>query len=77
MTMEPAQQPPTARSSFLRSLVAVLWSFAGIRKSSDHKKDLQTIRPEHAIIAGILVAIVFVVSLILIVQYVLSSAART
>ena len=71
-TTEQAAQP-----SFLRSLVAVLWSFAGIRKSSEHRKDMETIRPEHVIIAGLLAGAVFVVSLILIVQFVISSAART
>lgn len=81
MTTHPDQQTEhqaeTARPSFLRSLVAVLWSFVGIRKSSDHQNDLNSVRPEHAIIAGLIAAAVFVVSLILIVHFVISSAART
>jgi amino acid transporter len=66
-----------SRPSFLRSLIAVLWSFAGIRKSSEHKKDIQNVRPEHVIIAGILAALVFVIGLIVIVNLVISSAARS
>ncbi|WP_245800317.1 DUF2970 domain-containing protein [Thiomonas intermedia] len=68
-------QPP--RPSFLRALVAVLWSFAGIRKSSERSKDFEHARPEHIIAAGLLAALVFVVGLILIVNFVISSAART
>jgi hypothetical protein len=63
--------------SFLRALIAVLWSFAGIRKSSERRKDFQDARPEHIIVAAVLAAAVFVVALILIVHLVISSAART
>ncbi|MCE1162276.1 MAG: DUF2970 domain-containing protein [Thiomonas sp.] len=57
--------------------MAVLWSFAGIRKSSERSKDFEHAKPEHIIAAGLLVALVFVVGLILIVNFVISSAART
>ena len=63
--------------SFLRALIAVLWSFAGIRKSSERSKDFQNARPEHIVAAGLIAAFVFVVGLILIVNFVISSAART
>jgi amino acid transporter len=66
-----------SQPSFLRALVAVLWSFAGIRKSSDRSKDFQNVRPEHVVVAGLLAAAVFVGGLILIVNLVISSAART
>jgi amino acid transporter len=66
-----------SQPSFLRALVAVLWSFAGIRKSSERSKDFQNAKPEHIIAAGLLAALVFVVGLILIVNLVISSAART
>jgi amino acid transporter len=67
--------PP--QPSFLRALVAVLWSFAGIRKSSERSKDFQNAKPEHIIAAGLLAALVFVAGLLLIVNLVISSAART
>ncbi|WP_298293856.1 DUF2970 domain-containing protein [Thiomonas sp.] len=66
-----------SQPSFLRALIAVLWSFAGIRKSSDRSKDFQHARPEHIIAAGLLAAAVFVIGLIFIVHLVISSAART
>ncbi|MFZ5577768.1 DUF2970 domain-containing protein [Thiomonas bhubaneswarensis] len=58
-------------------MVAVLWSFAGIRKSSERSKDFEHAKPEHIIAAGLLAAAVFVIGLILIVNLVISSAART
>lgn len=66
-----------SKPSFLRSLIAVLWSFAGIRKSSEHRKDIQSVKPEHVIIAGLLAAFIFVIGLIIIVNWVISSAARS
>ena len=61
----------------MRAVVAVLWSFAGIRKSSERSKDFENARPEHIIVAGLLAAFVFVAGLILIVNFVISSATRT
>lgn len=66
-----------SQPSFLRSLIAVFWSFAGIRKSSEHSKDMQNIKPGHVIIAGLLAGLVFVIGLIFIVNWVISGAARS
>ncbi|MGE0072204.1 MAG: DUF2970 domain-containing protein [Thiomonas sp.] len=72
-----AESGQERQPSFLRALTAVLWSFAGIRKSSDRSKDFQHARPEHIVIAGLLAAAIFVIGLIFIVNLVISSAART
>lgn len=45
---------------------AVFWSFFGVRKKSDYEKDAQQLNPVHVIIAGLLGALIFVVTLILI-----------
>lgn len=55
-------------NSFWRSLHAVTWAFFGVRKSKDHDKDIKTIKPMHAILAGIFLATFFVVSLIALVN---------
>ncbi|MDY0329424.1 MAG: DUF2970 domain-containing protein [Thiomonas sp.] len=68
---------PPSQPSFLRALLAVLWSFAGIRKSSERSKDFQNAKPEHIIAAGLLAALVFVLGLIWIVNLVVSSATRS
>jgi hypothetical protein len=56
-----------------RTMRAVLWSFFGVRKRQDHESDLETLNPVHVIIAGIIAAAIFVVSLLLIVRLVVAA----
>lgn len=65
--VEPTNKPPR-RASFGATMKAVLWSFFGVRKKSDYEKDAQQLNPVHVIIAGLLGALIFVVTLILIVR---------
>jgi hypothetical protein len=60
-------------SSFLHSLRAVGWSFFGIRKSSEYEKDIGRLNPVHVIVAGILAAALFIIGLVLLVNWVLAS----
>jgi hypothetical protein len=53
---------------------AVFWSFLGIRNRAAHESDIARIKPAQVIIAGIIGAIIFVTSLILIVRFVVSRA---
>jgi len=59
--------------SFRQTLGAVFWSFFGVRKSADYEKDVGQLNPVHLIIAGLLAAVVFVVSLVVLVNWVISS----
>lgn len=59
--------------SFLQTMKAVAWSFFGVRKSSDYAQDVAKINPIHVIVAGVIAAIVFVVGLVLLIQWVVSS----
>ena len=59
--------------SFLRSLRAVAWSFFGVRKSADYERDIAELNPRHVIIAGLLAAVAFVLILVGLVSWVLSS----
>ena len=52
---------------------AVAWSFFGVRKSSEYDKDVSQLNPVHVIVAGIIGAVVFVVLLVLLVRWVISS----
>ena len=52
---------------------AVAWSFFGVRKAAEYEKDITELNPVHVIIAGIVAGIVFVLSLVLLVNWVLSS----
>jgi hypothetical protein len=61
------------KGSFLQTLRAVAWSFFGVRKSADYENDVNQLNPVHVIIAGVIGAVVFVVLLIVLVNWVLSS----
>jgi hypothetical protein len=61
------------KGSFLQTIKAVAWSFFGVRKSSDYEKDITELNPVHVIIAGVLAAIVFVLGLVALVNWILSS----
>ena len=63
------------KGSFLQTMKAVAWSFFGVRKSSDYEKDVSQLNPVHVIIAGVLGAALFVVVLLLLVNWVLTSGA--
>lgn len=51
---------------------AVFWSFLGIRKRSDYQDDSVRIKPHQIIIAGLIGAALFVLTLVLVVRYVTS-----
>lgn len=61
------------KGSFAQTLKAVAWSFFGVRKSSDYAQDVAKINPIHVIVAGVLLAVLFVVGLILLVNWVIDS----
>ena len=63
---EPAK--PTA--SFLRSVKMVGWSFLGIRKNSEYQQDLASVNPLHIILAAFGGVLVFVVGLVLLVNWI-------
>lgn len=63
------------RGSFLGTLRAVAWSFLGIRKGSEYEKDVSQLNPLHVIVAGVLLAALFVGGLILLVNWVVRSAS--
>jgi hypothetical protein len=51
---------------------AVFWSFLGIRRSADHDRDAVTITPLQIIVAGIIGAALFVLTVIMVVRLVVS-----
>lgn len=69
------KQAVLRKGSFLQTLKAVSWSFFGVRKASDHAKDVEQINPVHVIVAGVLGGILFVLGLVLVVQWVVSQSA--
>jgi hypothetical protein len=70
--------PPPAvkrKGSFLQTMKAVGWSFFGVRKSADYEKDVGQLNPIHVVIAGVIGAVIFIVVLLLLVNWVLASGA--
>jgi hypothetical protein len=61
------------KGSFVHTLRAVGWSFFGVRRSADHEEDLGRLNPVHVIIAGIVAAVLFVVLLVALVNWVITS----
>jgi hypothetical protein len=62
----------TPTASFWRSLKTVAWSFLGIRKSSEYQQDLATVNPLHIVFVAIGGVLIFVVSLMFFVNWVVS-----
>jgi hypothetical protein len=60
------------RGSFVQTVKAVAWSFFGVRRGKDHDEDMAKLNPVHVIIAGILGAVLFVLTLLVIVSMVVS-----
>ena len=69
------REQPTGRrrAAPLRTLLAVVWSFFGVRKSKDLERDLRELNPLHVVIAGLVVAALFVGALVALVQWVIKS----
>jgi hypothetical protein len=70
MDMAQAQKPPGATP--LQVIKAVFWSFLGIRRRAEYEKDAVTLKPVQVIIAGIIGAIVLVLSLVTLVHFIIS-----
>ena len=63
---------PHKQASPLHAFKAVAWSFFGVRRGTDHESDLEKLNPIHVIIAGLVMAGLFVFILIQIVGWVTS-----
>lgn len=66
-----AQQAP-AKASFLTVARAVFWSFLGVRKKKDYESDSVSISPVQVIVAGLIGAVLFVLTLVMVVKLVTS-----
>jgi len=77
---EPAEnlkQAAARKGNFLHTFKAVAWSFFGIRKSAEYEKDVAQLNPVHVIIAGVIGAALFVLGLVLLVQWVIGSGVAS
>ncbi|PVE41554.1 DUF2970 domain-containing protein [Limnohabitans planktonicus] len=61
---------PVSKTSWLRTIQAVLWSFVGLRKNADYQQDLEKLNPFHIIGVAIVAALLFVLGLMALVNWV-------
>ncbi len=59
--------------SVVQTFKAVAWSFFGVRRSADYAEDVQKLNPVHVVAAGVVLAAVFVVAVVMLVRWVISS----
>jgi hypothetical protein len=60
-------------SSFLQTVKAIAWAFFGVRKRADYDRDVAQLNPVHVIITGVIGAALFVLVLVLLVNWVIGS----
>ena len=68
-----AATPPPRQANFLQIVLAVFWSFFGVRKRRDLEQDMATIKPQHIIVAGMIGALLFVLTLVGLVRLILAN----
>jgi len=68
--MNTPQPPAKRKGSWLRTVQAVLWSFVGLRKNSEYQQDIEKLNPFHIIGVAIGAALLFVLGLIALVNWV-------
>jgi Protein of unknown function (DUF2970) len=59
--------------SLARTFKAVAWSFFGVRKGSEHERDVAELKPQQVIVVGVICAALFVALLLAIVNWVIGS----
>ncbi len=67
-----APVPVVPAPTFWRSVKTVAWSFLGIRKNTEFQQDLARVNPLHIIAVAIGGVLVFVVSLVIFVNWVVA-----
>ena len=70
--MDELKQATKRKASFFSTMKAVFWSFFGVRKKSDYEQDAAQLNPAHVLIAGILGALIFIATLVIIVKIVVA-----
>jgi hypothetical protein len=60
------------RGSLGATVKAVLWGFLGVRRNADYQQDIARLNPIHIIVVGVLMALLFVLALIVLVNWVVA-----
>ncbi len=65
-------KPHERKGSIWQTAKAVAWSFLGVRKNREFQDDIGRLNPFHIIAVGIVGALIFVLSLIALVNWVVA-----
>jgi hypothetical protein len=68
--MTPLKPAQPSQSRGLRTVQAVLWSFVGLRKNAEGQQDIEKLNPFHIIGVAIGAALLFVLGLIALVNWI-------
>ena len=69
--MEMAQEQKPASATPLQVVKAVFWSFFGIRRRAEYERDAVSLKPVQVIVAGIIGAVLLVLSLVTLVHFII------
>jgi amino acid transporter len=73
--MSDSNTPVTPKKGSLwRTIVAVAWSFLGVRKNSEFQEDIARITPLHILGVGLVAGLLFVIALMVIVNLVVGKS---
>lgn len=64
--------PHQRKGSVGGTVKAVLWGFLGVRRNADYQNDIARLNPIHIVVVGVLMAVLFVVALIGLVNWVVA-----
>ena len=64
-----SKEPLQRRPSLMTTVRAVLWGFLGVRHKDDYQKDIERLNPLHLIAVGLVLALLFVVGLMVLVNW--------
>ena len=70
--MQDLKQAAARKPNLLQTISAVLWSFFGVRKGRDHDRDMAQLNPVHVVITGVVLCLLFVLTLLMIVKSVIN-----
>jgi hypothetical protein len=63
---------PKRHRSFGETMIAVAWSFIGLRRKSDFEHDAEHLNPLHVIVAALIGVLLFIGLLVMVVRYVVA-----
>jgi hypothetical protein len=70
--LQELKQAAARKPNLIQTVSAVLWSFFGVRKGRDHDRDMAQLNPVHVVITGVVLGVLFVLTLLMIVKSVIN-----